>query len=82
MPVNEPSGQPIDIMPIGDAAAEARRPDRTAESAALTATTITADVLVVGGGPAGAAAAYWLARHGHDVMVVEREDVPAREDVR
>ena len=34
------------------------------------------DVLVVGGGPAGAAAAYWLARHGHDVTVVERKTFP------
>ena len=36
----------------------------------------TTDVLVVGGGPAGAAAAYWLARHGHDVTVVERKTFP------
>jgi len=34
------------------------------------------DVLVVGGGPAGAAAAYWLARAGHDVVVVERKSFP------
>jgi geranylgeranyl reductase family protein len=34
------------------------------------------DVLVVGGGPAGAAAAYWLARAGHDVAVVERKTFP------
>ena len=27
-------------------------------------------------------AAYWLARHGHDVTVVEKRRVPAREDVR
>jgi menaquinone-9 beta-reductase len=33
-------------------------------------------VLVVGGGPAGAAAAYWLARHGHDVTVVEKKAFP------
>ena len=29
-----------------------------------------ADVLVVGGGPSGAATAYWLARAGADVLVV------------
>lgn len=34
------------------------------------------DVLVIGGGPAGAAAGYWLARHGHDVTVVERRRFP------
>ncbi len=38
----------------------------------------TTDVLVIGGGPAGAATAYWLARHGHDVTVVERKAFPAR----
>ncbi|MGH9117426.1 MAG: geranylgeranyl reductase family protein [Acidimicrobiales bacterium] len=35
-----------------------------------------ADVLVIGGGPAGAAAAYWLARDGHEVVVVERKTYP------
>ncbi len=34
------------------------------------------EVLVIGGGPAGASAAYWLARHGHDVAVVERKTFP------
>ena len=34
------------------------------------------DVVVVGGGPAGAAAAYWLARAGHDVVIVERKTFP------
>jgi geranylgeranyl reductase family protein len=34
------------------------------------------DVVVVGGGPAGAAAGYWLARHGHDVAVLERKTFP------
>ena len=37
---------------------------------------VITDVLVVGGGPAGAAAGYWLARHGHDVTVVERKTFP------
>jgi menaquinone-9 beta-reductase len=35
-----------------------------------------ADVLVVGGGPAGAACAYWLAEAGHDVLVIEKESFP------
>jgi menaquinone-9 beta-reductase len=34
------------------------------------------DVLVVGGGPAGASTAYWLARHGHDVAMIERKTFP------
>jgi geranylgeranyl reductase family protein len=34
------------------------------------------DVLVVGGGPAGAATAYWLAEAGHDVVVVEKKRFP------
>ncbi|MEY2755462.1 MAG: hypothetical protein RJB65_1820 [Actinomycetota bacterium] len=34
------------------------------------------DVLVIGGGPAGAAAGYWLARHGHDVTVLEKKTYP------
>lgn len=38
--------------------------------------THTYDVLVVGGGPAGAAAAYALATKGHDVLVVERKRLP------
>ena len=34
------------------------------------------DVVVVGAGPAGSAAAYWLARHGHSVTVVEKKSFP------
>src|SRR4051794_30141701 len=34
------------------------------------------DVLVVGGGPAGAAAAAWLADRGHRVLVVEKKRFP------
>lgn len=33
-------------------------------------------VLVIGGGPAGAAAAFWLARDGHDVTIVEKKEFP------
>ena len=34
------------------------------------------DVLVVGGGPAGASAAYWLARRGGSVVVAEKKTYP------
>ena len=34
------------------------------------------DVLVIGAGPAGASAAYWLAERGHTVLVVERKRFP------
>jgi menaquinone-9 beta-reductase len=34
------------------------------------------DALVVGGGPSGAAAAYWLAEAGHRVLVVEKKRFP------
>jgi geranylgeranyl reductase family protein len=34
------------------------------------------DVLVVGGGPAGATCAYWLAEAGHDVLLVEKKRYP------
>ncbi|MGI9052268.1 MAG: NAD(P)/FAD-dependent oxidoreductase, partial [Ilumatobacteraceae bacterium] len=46
------------------------------DDAPHTIATRTTDVLVVGGGPAGAAVAYWLARHGHDVTVVEKKRFP------
>jgi geranylgeranyl reductase family protein len=38
--------------------------------------TLEADVLVVGAGPGGAAAAYHLARHGIDVAVLDRSSFP------
>jgi geranylgeranyl reductase family protein len=34
------------------------------------------DVLVVGGGPSGAACSYWLASAGYDVVMVERKRYP------
>ena len=37
---------------------------------------LTPEVLVVGGGPAGAAAAFWLARRGHAVWLVEKHRYP------
>jgi menaquinone-9 beta-reductase len=34
------------------------------------------DVLVIGAGPSGASCAYWLAKAGHDVVVLERKSFP------
>src|SRR4051812_16673798 len=34
------------------------------------------DVLVIGGGPSGAATSYWLAEAGHDVVFVEKKTFP------
>ncbi|HTV11562.1 MAG TPA: geranylgeranyl reductase family protein [Acidimicrobiales bacterium] len=34
------------------------------------------DVLVVGAGPSGSSCAYWLAKEGHDVLLVERKAFP------
>ncbi|MDQ1402178.1 MAG: menaquinone-9 beta-reductase [Actinomycetota bacterium] len=34
------------------------------------------DVVVVGGGPSGAATAYWLAEAGHDVLLLEKKRYP------
>ena len=42
----------------------------------MTDTADPVDVLVIGGGPAGAAAGWWLASQGHDVAIVERRSSP------
>jgi hypothetical protein len=34
------------------------------------------DVIIIGGGPAGSSMATWLARSGHDVLLLEREKFP------
>jgi len=36
----------------------------------------TCDVLVIGAGPSGSAAAYWLAEAGYDVLLVEKKHFP------
>lgn len=38
--------------------------------------TLEADVLIIGGGPAGAAAGFWLAQQGHRPVIVERKHFP------
>jgi menaquinone-9 beta-reductase len=48
----------------------------SAPPAGATATAARHDVLVIGGGPAGAAAGFWLAKAGHDVCVLERKAFP------
>jgi menaquinone-9 beta-reductase len=48
----------------------------TGEPVTVTGTRLSTEVLIVGGGPAGAAAGYWLARHGHDATVVEKRTFP------
>ncbi len=47
-----------------------------ASTAGSTNGPVTTEVLVIGGGPAGAAAGYWLASLGHDVTIVERKTFP------
>ena len=42
----------------------------------VNAAPVETDVLVIGGGPAGAAAGYWLATQGHDVTIVEKKTFP------
>ena len=34
------------------------------------------DVLVIGAGPSGSSCAYWLAKAGHDVVLVEKKAFP------
>lgn len=36
----------------------------------------TADVVVIGGGPAGAVSALVLAKQGHSVVLLERDEFP------
>ncbi len=37
---------------------------------------MASDVVVIGGGPAGSAAAFWLARAGHSVELIEKKEFP------
>ncbi|MCU1689375.1 MAG: FAD-dependent oxidoreductase [Jatrophihabitantaceae bacterium] len=48
----------------------------TSTDAPIGAREITADVVVVGAGPGGASAAYWLAASGLDVALLEKTEFP------
>lgn len=63
--------------PLGDGARTQvpTRPDGRG-SVRRPGTRLDADVAVVGGGPAGAAAAYWLAAAGRDVVVLDKSRFP------
>ena len=41
-----------------------------------------ADVVVIGAGPAGSAAAAWAARNGRDVLVIDGQRFPQGQGVR
>jgi len=43
---------------------------------ALNAPARDTEVLVIGGGPAGASAGYWLSQLGHDVTIIEKKTFP------
>src|SRR6516165_3586552 len=63
----------------GSSSAAPRRRRRTARrrrSREVPARPAPVDVLVVGGGPSGAACAYWLAEAGHEVVLLERKHYP------
>src|SRR5215510_4951063 len=55
---------------------EAPRADVAAEAAAVDDRRYDADAVVVGAGPAGSAAAYWLASAGLDVALLEKTTFP------
>ena len=61
-----------DTAPPNDTPPNAPSPNDMPHSTSAT----TTEVLVIGGGPAGAAAGYWLAKAGHDVTIVERKTFP------
>src|SRR6476620_8172526 len=52
------------------------RPSRSRKCSMHERTSDRYDVLVIGAGPSGAAAAYWLAERGRRVLVVEKKRFP------
>jgi menaquinone-9 beta-reductase len=64
-------------VPIQDPAAENRAASRAdSDARAQAASDNTADVIVVGAGPAGSATAYHLAQAGLDVLLLEKTEFP------
>jgi geranylgeranyl reductase family protein len=59
-----------------DTAADSRHRKRLGSLPPMSAFESSPDVLVVGGGPAGSAAAFWLARSGHSVVLAEKKHYP------
>lgn len=51
-------------------------PGSAGETPSLLGSMVKRDVLVVGGGPGGSAAAHWLARAGYSVVLVEKKEYP------
>ena len=69
---SSPAGRPDD-GPEGAGSGPGRpRPGAGESSAPAAGSDLSADVVVVGAGPAGSAAAYHMAVAGLDVIVVER----------
>ena len=79
-PDRESSSIPSDAEQTGDLAtdlaAAGQTPAGERPGVAMGGDTLAADVLVVGAGPGGSAAAYHLARHGADVLLVDRATFP------
>ena len=72
---SSPASRPDDGSDAaGSDAAGRPRPGAGGSSAAASGSDLSADVVVVGAGPAGSAAAYHMAVAGLDVIAVERID--------
>jgi menaquinone-9 beta-reductase len=71
---------PTKAAPAKAAATKAPAPAKTAPAAKRPARgpapTTVHDVVIVGGGPAGSACAYWMAEAGWDVVLVEKKHFP------
>ena len=59
-----------------------RREARVTQAAAQSSASTTADVIVVGAGPAGSSAAYHMATLGLDVILLEKQELGRRQGLR